>query len=80
MKKTIKNALETVPQLDKEHDLIIANKTYNVKELNSIFNVNTLMLVDSKRELIKYENMAKETGVKHFKNVVDIVWKRKFAV
>lgn len=80
MKKAIKNALETVPQLDKEHDLIIANKTYNVKELNSIFNINTLMLVDSKRELIKYENMAKETGVKHFQNVVDIVWKRKFAV
>lgn len=80
MKKAIKNALETVPQLDKEHDLIIANKTYNVKELNSIFNVNTLMLVDSKRELIRYENMARETGVKHFKNVVDIVWKRKFAV
>lgn len=80
MKKTIKNAPEFVPQQNKEHDLIISNKTYNVKELNSIFNVNTLMLVDSKRELIKYENMAKETGVKHFQNVVDIVWKRKFAV
>ena len=75
-----KNALTINPPANEEHDLIIANKTYSVKELKSIFNVNTLMLIESKSKLLEYERMAEETGIKHFQNVVDIVWKRKFAV
>lgn len=65
---------------EEEHDLIISNKTYSVKELKSVFNVNTLMLVENKSKLLEYERMAEETGIKHFQNVVDIVWQRKFAV
>lgn len=75
-----KNALTTNPPAIEEHDLIIANKTYSVKELKSVFNINTLMLVESKSKLLEYERMAEETGIKHFQNVVDIVWRKKFAV
>ena len=75
-----KKALELTRQQEQEPRLIISNKTYNVKELHSIFNVNSLMLVESKSELLKYEQMAIETGVKHFKEVVDTVYNRKYAI
>lgn len=74
MKKN-KKALYSTPTANQEHDLIIANKTYSVKELKSVFNVHTLMLVESKSKLLEYERMAEETGIKHFQNVVNIVWK-----
>ena len=75
-----KNTLEQARQQEQEYNLIIANKTYNVKELHSIFNVNSLMLVESKSELLKYEQMAIETGVKQFKQAVDTVYRMKYAI
>jgi hypothetical protein len=80
MKKRNKKALETIPQQYQEHDLILPNKTYTIKELNAVFNINSLMLVESKSELIKYERMAVETGVKQFKEVVDKVYRMKYAI
>lgn len=75
-----KKALELTRQKEQEHNSIIANKTYTIKELNSIFNVNSLMLVNSKSELIKYEQMAIETGVKQFKEAVNKVYRMKYAI
>lgn len=75
-----KKALETSPQQNQEHNLIITGKTYKINELHSIFNINTLMLVESKSELLRYEQMAIESGVKQFKQVVDTVYNRKYAI
>lgn len=75
-----KKALETSPQQNQEHSLIISNKTYSVKELNAVFNINSLSLIDSKEELLRYEQMAKETGVKQFMQVVDKVYRMKYAI
>lgn len=78
MIKRNKKALETIPQLYQEHSLIISNKTYTVKELNAIFNIHSLSLVESKEELIKYWQMAVETGVSRFISAVDFVFQKKF--
>ena len=59
-------------------NLIIANKTYSVKELGCIFNYNVLMLIDDKKTLLDYYYMAIETGVKRFINIIDSVIERKF--
>lgn len=75
-----KKALEPSPQQNQEHNLIIAGKTYKINELHSIFNVNSLMLVENKSELLRYEQMAIETGVKQFKQAVDTVYNRKYAI
>lgn len=80
MIKSNKNTLEPARQQEQEYNPIIAGKTYNIKELNAVFNINSLMLVNSKEELIKYEQMAIETGVKQFKQVVNTVYNRKYAV
>jgi hypothetical protein len=80
MIKSNKNTLELTRQSEQEYNPIIAGKTYNIKELNAVFNINSLMLVNSKEELIKYEQMAIETGVKQFKQVVNTVYNRKYAV
>ena len=78
MKKQNKKALESIPQQNQEHNLIIQNKTYSVKELNAVFNINSLSLIDSKEELIKYWQMAVETGVARFISAVDFVFQKKF--
>lgn len=75
-----KNTLEQARQQEQEYNPIIAGKTYKINELHSIFNINTLMLVESKSELLKYEQIAIETGVKQFKQVVDTVYNRKYAI
>ena len=80
MTKSNKNTLELTRQQEQEYNPIIAGKTYNIKELNSVFNINSLMLVETKTELLKYEQMAIETGVKRYKEIVDTVYKMKFAV
>lgn len=80
MIKSNKNTLELTRQKEQEYNSIIAGKTYNIKELNAVFNINSLMLVNSKEELIKYEQMAIETGVKQFKQAVNTVYNRKYAV
>lgn len=80
MIKSNKNTLELTRQQEQEYNSIIAGKTYNIKELKAVFNINSLMLVNSKEELIKYEQMAIETGIKQFKQVVDTVYNRKYAV
>lgn len=78
MKKQNKNAPELTRQKEQEHDLIIANKTYSVKELNAVFNINSLSLVESKEELIKYWQMAVETGVARFISAVDYVFQKRY--
>lgn len=59
-------------------NLIIANKTYSVKELHAIFNIKSLSLVDSKEELTKYWQLAVETGVIQFISAVDYVFNKRF--
>lgn len=59
-------------------DLIVANKTYTVKELGCIFNYNVLMLIDDKKTLLDYYYMAVETGIKKFIDIVDSVYERKY--
>lgn len=59
-------------------NVIIANKTYSVKELHAIFNIKSLSLVDSKEELTKYWQMAVETGVAQFISAVDYVFNKRF--
>ena len=74
------------PEVNREHhlnhlnnsDLIIANKTYSVKELGCIFDYNVLMLIDDKKTLLDYYYMAVETGIKRFISIVDSVIERKF--
>lgn len=78
MKKQNKNAPVFNPPANQEHDLIIANKTYSVKELNAVFNINSLSLVESKEELIKYWQMAVETGVSRFISAVDYVFQKRY--
>lgn len=62
------------------NNLIISNKTYSVKELACIFDYNVLMLIDDKNELMKYYQMAVETGIKRFRDIVDSVYERKFRI
>jgi hypothetical protein len=78
MKKRNKKALETIPHQYQEHNLIIQNKTYSVKELNAVFNINSLSLIESKEELIKYWQMAVETGVAKFISAVDYVFEKRY--
>ncbi len=78
MRKRNKKALETIPQLYQEHNLIIQNKTYSVKELNAVFSINSLSLIDSKEELIKYWETAVETGVARFISAVDYVFQQRY--
>lgn len=59
-------------------DLIVANKTYTVKELGCIFNYNVLMLIDDRKTLLDYYYMAVETGIKKFIDIVDSVYERKY--
>lgn len=72
------NVIEAERLIEKSSDLIIANKTYSVNELNAIFNYNSLMLVESREELIKYWQMAIETGIKRFITVVDNVFNERY--
>ena len=80
MKKRNKKAPDFNPPAKQELNPIIEGKTYNIKELNSVFNINSLMLVETKTELLKYERMAIETGVKRYKEIVDTVYRMKYAV
>jgi hypothetical protein len=66
------------PANNLEHDLIIANKTYTVKELNAIFNVHSLSMITSKEKLIEYWEMAVETGVARFISAVDYVFQQRY--
>lgn len=77
MKKN-KKALYSTPTANQEHDLIIANKTYSVKELNAIFNVHSLSMITSKEKLIEYWEMAVETGVARFISAVDYVFQQRY--
>ena len=78
MKRKKKKALVFNPPANQEHDLIIANKTYTVKELNAIFNVNSLSMITSKEKLIEYWEMAVETGVARFISAVDYVFQQRY--
>lgn len=78
MENENKNALEFNQEPQNISNLIIAGKTYTVKELASIFNYKVLMLCDDKETLLKYYYMAVETGVKRFRDIVDSVIERKF--
>lgn len=78
MKRKKKKALVFNPPANQEHNLIIQNKTYSVKELNAVFNINSLSLIDSKEELIKYWQMAVETGVARFISAVDFVFQQRY--
>ena len=78
MQNKKKKALESIPQQNQEHNLIIQNKTYSVKELNAVFNINSLSLVESKEELIEYWQMAVETGVARFISAVDYVFQKRY--
>lgn len=73
-----KNALEYYQEQNQKFNLIIANKTYSVKELGCVFDYNVLMLIDDKKTLLDYYYMAVETGIKKFINIVDSVIERKF--
>lgn len=71
------------PELEAPKSLsndIIANKTYSIKELSKIFSKQALMFVKSKEELLKYEYLAIEIGVKEFRDNIDYVYNRKYAV
>jgi len=71
------------PELEAQKSLsndIIANKTYSIKELNKIFSKQALLFVKSKDELLKYEYLAIEIGVKEFRDNIDYVYNRKYAV
>ena len=59
-------------------DIIVAGKTYKVKELNPIFTIQALMLVSTKEELYKYWQMAIETGIKRFRDNVDYVFQMRY--
>lgn len=59
-------------------NVIISNKTYSVKELNAIFNIKSLSLVESKEELTKYWQMAVETGIAKFISAVDYVFNKRY--
>lgn len=73
-----KKALDESPQQNQEHDLIIANKTYTVKELNAIFNIHSLSMITNKEKLIEYWEMAVETGVARFISAVDYVFQQRY--
>jgi hypothetical protein len=59
-------------------NFIIANKSYNFKELNAIFSISSLSLIGTKEELLNYWQMAIETRVAKFIANVDYVFNKRF--
>ncbi len=70
-KKASTEALNTI------NNVIIAGKTYKVKDLYPIFSIQVLTLA-SKEDLYKYWQIAVESGVKHFITNVDNVFDKRF--
>ena len=70
-KKASTEALNTI------NNVIIAGKTYKVKDLYPIFSIQALMLA-SKEDLYKYWQLAIETNVKQFITNVDNVFCKRF--
>ena len=76
--KTLDSIANTNQEKYSITNVIISNKTYSVKELNAIFNIKSLSLVESKEKLIEYWQMAVETGVPKFISAVDYVFQKRY--
>lgn len=59
------------------NDIIIAGKTYKINELNCIFDVSALMNA-TKEDLYKYWQIAIETEIKRYRDIVDYVFNKRF--
>lgn len=59
------------------NNIIISGKTYKINELNCLFTVSSLMNA-TKEDLYKYWQIAIETGIKRYRDIVDYVFNKKF--
>lgn len=75
----LKEKTKVLPEQNENsiNNVIIAGKTYKINELNYIFTVNALMNA-SKEELYKYWQMAIETGIKRYRDIVDYIFNKNF--
>lgn len=72
-----KNKSSAVAELNQNNNIIIAGKTYRVKELDCIFSIPALMNA-TKEELYNYWQMAIETEIKRYRDIVDYVFNKRF--